>query len=349
MDSRAQFEQRKKDHIRLALDDQTEARGLSGLDQIELLHEALPELRFSDVSVGSEIWGQSLQTPFLISSMTAGHAAAPDLNSILAEAAQARGWMMGVGSQRKELTDPEAAQEWRQVRKRAPKAVLIGNLGLSQVARAPWEQVQTLVENLEAQALFVHTNPLQEVLQPEGTPDFRGGLEALRMLSQRLTVPVILKEVGCGFSHATLQRLKGLGLFAVDVAGLGGTHWGRIEGARAKSDSWQFVAAQTFADWGHSTLQSLLSARELDLDYRLWASGGLRSGLDAAKVFALGAEIAGFAKPILAAALEGERNLHSAMERIEQELRIALFCTGCENLRTLQQRGVWKLKDGSQR
>ncbi len=339
----AQFESRKQDHIRLSLSPENEARGGSGLQRVELVHEALPDLDFSEVQLTHNILKSKISgLPLLVSSMTAGHHEAVDLNSRLAEACQARGWLMGVGSQRRELGDPQAAQEWREVRRRAPKVHLLGNLGLSQLIRTSTADVMRLVDHLEASAMIIHTNPLQECLQPEGTPQFSGGLKAIETLARELPVPLMVKETGCGFSPQTLQRLIDLGVTAVDISGFGGTHWGRIEGGRSQRGDIRHHAAQSFAHWGIGTVDSLVSAVELGPDYEVWASGGVRSGLEAATLLAIGAQTVGFAKPILEAALEGEKALDFRMELIEYELKTALFCTGSKSVSELQAKKVWR-------
>jgi isopentenyl-diphosphate Delta-isomerase len=249
---------------------------------------------------------------------------------------------MGVGSQRRELGDLEAAAEWRALRKKAPKVELLGNLGLAQLIKTKISEVERLVESLEASAMIVHLNALQECLQPEGTPEFKGGLKAIERLAEKLSVPVVIKETGCGFSRETLKRLKGTGVAAVDVSGLGGTHWGRIEGDRNSTGSSAADAAVTFANWGISTVDSLLEATKLKPDYEVWASGGVRSGLDAAKLLALGATSVGFAMPVLEAALSGEEALLGKMAQFEFELKTALFCTGAKSIAGLQRGKVWR-------
>ncbi len=340
MESTAQFESRKQDHIRFALDPKNQAAGLSGLDSIGLWHEALPDLDFTQISLKTSVLETQILTPFLISSMTAGHTESQELNRRLAFAAQSRGWLMGVGSQRRELNDPEASSEWRAVRKDCPRAHLLANVGLTQLIKTKTQSIQALVDNLEALALIVHTNPLQECLQPEGTPSFKGGLQALEKIARELKVPVVLKETGCGFSTQTLARLKNSGIAAVDISGFGGTHWGRIEGDRAATDKIRSQAADEFSHWGISTVDSLLLAVEQDLPFEIWGSGGVRSGLDAAKLLAMGASLVGFAQPLLKAALAGE--LEFVMERIEFELRCAMFCTGSESINDLRQKGLWR-------
>ncbi|MGZ3797990.1 MAG: type 2 isopentenyl-diphosphate Delta-isomerase, partial [Pseudobdellovibrionaceae bacterium] len=303
------FEKRKQDHIRIALDPRSQAEGLSGFNQIQLIHEALPDMNFKEVDVSTSFFSRGtkkpLSVPFFISSMTAGHENAFEVNSRLAQLSEEKQILMGVGSQRRELADFEACQEWKKIRQQAPKALLLGNIGITQVIQARPERVQALVDSLEAEALFIHLNPLQECLQPEGTPEFRGGYVAIEKLVQKLSVPVLIKEVGCGISKETLKRLYNCGVFAVDVSGLGGTHWGRVEGYRSQSEKLLFEVAQTFADWGLSTVQSLLDAKEIDAEKPIWASGGVRDGLQAAKLLALGADMVGLAQPWLRAAVEG--------------------------------------------
>jgi isopentenyl-diphosphate delta-isomerase len=336
-----QFENRKADHIRLSLASKNEASGGSGLDRIQLLHEALPDLNFSEVQLSTVSLKQKQITPFLISSMTAGHRDSINLNERLAKAAAERGWRMGVGSQRRELNDKKAAQEWKSIRKVAPKVTLYGNLGLAQLIRSQVADVERLVDSLEADGMIIHLNTLQECLQPEGTPNYKGGVKSLEKLCARLSVPVIVKETGCGFSRATLKRLCGLGIASIDVSGFGGTHWGRIEGDRTAADDIRREVAASLANWGISTVDSVINALDVKPDYEVWASGGVRSGVDAAKLLALGAKTIGFAKPILEAALKGEDELHRRMSVLEYELKTVLFCTGSKDIATLQRKKGW--------
>lgn len=338
-----QFEQRKQDHIRLALKGENEALGHSGLDRVQLIHEAIPELDFSDVTIGTDIFGHSVAAPLLISSMTAGHFDAININLVLAEACAARNWIMGVGSQRRQLFDSEARNEWQTIRRQAKNAKLLGNIGLAQLIQTDSKEIQALADSLEAIAMIVHTNPLQECFQPEGTPHFKNAYASLERCCRELTIPVIIKETGCGFSAKTLQRLTNTGVAAVDVSGFGGTHWGRIEGQRAESDLVRANAAISFKNWGISTIDSLLTARAAKLNYAIWASGGIRSGLDAAKCFALGAQVVGIAKPMLEAALQGFEQLMLTMETYEFELKTALFCTGNATLQALQENESWQI------
>jgi isopentenyl-diphosphate delta-isomerase len=339
-ESQSQFEKRKRDHIRIALDPRSQTAGQSGLDSIELVHEALPDLDYKEVDISTSFVFKStalpLSSPIFISSMTAGHEKGHEINAALARLSDRRQILMGVGSQRRELDDSNAADEWVRVRKQAPKALLLGNIGIAQLIKTPIDKIQRLIDSVEAKALFVHLNPLQEVLQPEGTTDFRNGLVAIENLVKISGVPIIVKEVGCGFSVATLKRLQETGVFAVDTSGKGGTHWGRVEGYRSEDGSILSQVAETFANWGISTVQSVLNSHEARVSYEVWASGGVRNGLDVAKLCALGAAKVGVAKPFLQAALEGDEALENLLNRLEMELKISLFCTGSKNLKDLQ-------------
>lgn len=339
-DYHQQFAQRKRDHITHALDARNEASGGAGLDAVTLLHQALPECDFADVTLASQRFGQAEKTPFLISSMTAGHQAAININLHLALACQETGWAMGVGSQRRQLTDPEAVQEWHIIRAQAPQATLYGNIGLAQLRELSAAQCQALVDSIAAKALFVHLNPLQECLQPEGTPQFTAGLDAIKRCVDTLSVPVIVKETGCGIGPATFNMLNNTGIAAVDISGFGGTHWGRIEGARAQGYPQLARAAHTFKDWGIPTVKSLQYGLQAKPDYELWASGGVRNGLDAAKLLALGATTIGLAKPMLEAAMNSPEAVIDVMQTIELECKIALFCTGQRSIADLQTANV---------
>jgi isopentenyl-diphosphate delta-isomerase len=346
-----QFESRKRDHLRHALDPVHQAAGLGGLDRVHLVHEALPELDLDEISLETTCLGKTLATPFYVAGMTAGHADAPALNRRLAKACAARGWALGVGSQRRDLEALAGGMldRWKELRAEAPELFLIANIGLSQLASSDPDRVLGLAGELGANAIAIHANALQEALQPEGTPRFKGGFAALSRLCAATRIPVILKETGCGFSKRTLERISAIGLGAVDVSGLGGTHWGRIEGARALEARSELMAtaSRTFASWGEPTADSVLAAREAFAQVskrpEIWASGGIRSGLDAAKAIALGAERVGFAKPALEAALSGDAALESWMKVIEYELRISLFCTGSRSSGALRRPGTWKI------
>jgi isopentenyl-diphosphate delta-isomerase len=332
------FEQRKQDHIELALMPSNQADAFNPFDHVQLIHEALPDLDFETIDIASVRFGARVKTPFMISSMTAGHDAAQDINHHLMAACAESGWVMGVGSQRRELTDQAASLVWRALRRDFPDVSLLSNLGIAQVITTTQADIQRLIDALEAQALIIHCNPLQECIQPEGTPLFHGCWRVLADLVKSLPIPIVVKETGCGFSKATLKRLHETGVAAVDVSGLGGTHWGRIEGHRAKNYPLHHDAALAFHSWGIDTVRSVRYAAELKPCFEIWGSGGVRHGLDAAKLIALGATTVGFAKPILRAALASSEAVSDAMKTIEYALKVAMFCTGSRVLNDLKDK-----------
>ncbi len=338
-----QFEKRKQEHITLALEESTQSVSSSNWDQYQLHHEAFPEINFKEVDLSASFFSYKTSSPIFISSMTAGHQQGEIINARLAALSQNKQILMGVGSQRKELHDAEASNEWKKIRKNYPKSLLMGNLGLTQIISSASDDIQRLVDSLEAVALIIHTNPLQEVLQLEGTPDFRGGLNALEKLCKKISVPVVVKEVGFGFSRQTLEKLNETGVAAVDVSGKGGTHWGRIEGLRSQNQVMN-QASLTFNNWGRTTLEILKDFSEVKASYSVWASGGVRNGLDVAKCLSLNAQMVGLAQPWLKAAVVSEEALEDLYNRLQFELKIALFCTGSVNPQSLSLRkvGQWQ-------
>ncbi|MGM9453010.1 type 2 isopentenyl-diphosphate Delta-isomerase [Legionella bozemanae] len=333
-----QFEQRKQDHIKLALMPENQTAELSTFDGINLIHDALPDLNFDEISIKGSRFGQAVEKPFLISSMTAGHRRAKHINHNLIEACALNGWAMGVGSQRRELTDPKAAFEWQDLRRNFPQVSLYSNLGIAQLITTSLSEIQRLTDALHADALIIHCNPLQECMQPEGTTTYKGCWQALADLVKKLPIPIIVKETGCGFSHGTMVRLNEIGIAAIDVGGLGGTHWGRIEGHRAAHDPIRQQAAITFRNWGIDTVTSVKQAAALNPSFEIWGSGGVVNGLNAAKLFALGATTIGYARPLLEAALESSEQVSLCMQTIEYELKVAMFCTGSRILSDLSQK-----------
>ncbi len=329
-----EFSRRKRDHIEISLKSESQAP-VDQFTRLAFSHNPIPEMNFDEVDISSKVFGHTLSSPFFVSSMTLGHEGAKNLNETILGVCEKKGWMAGVGSQRKQLFNPEAHKECEALRKKFPQLILFGNIGLSQIIDAPVEKIKTLVDSLNAQFLVVHTNPLQEVIQSEGTPQFKGGLMALEKLCTQLPVPVVLKETGCGFSAESFEPLKNLGLSAIDVSGLGGTHWGRVEGLRQTPGDLGFEVAQTFAHWGVSTVESLENGLKSQIPVPLWASGGVRSGLDGAKLLALGAEKIGFAQPILQEALKGVEFLEKKMTQLDYELKVALFCLGIKSVDVL--------------
>ncbi|MCB0167350.1 MAG: type 2 isopentenyl-diphosphate Delta-isomerase [Anaerolineae bacterium] len=330
-------EQRKADHIRINLEEDVNFRTLTtGLEDYHFLHQALPELNLAEVDTSITFLGKNLQAPLLISSMTGGTEQAAQINRTLATAAEARGIAMGVGSQRSALEDDELAASFK-VRAQAPTTVLLANLGAVQLNYGYGvEHCHRAVDMIEADALILHFNVLQEAVQPEGDTNFRGLLANVEQVCRTLPVPVIAKEVGWGFAEDTARQLIEAGVAAIDVAGAGGTSWSQVEMYRAKTEVQRRVAA-TFVDWGIPTSEAIQAARQAGgAGFPIIASGGLRNGLDIAKGIALGAIMGGMAGPFLKAAV---KSLDAVLEQIQitqTELRVAMFGVGAATIEALQ-------------
>ncbi len=339
----ASFENRKKDHIYWSLSQESQA-DLSPSSQIKLSHNPLPEIDFSEVSLKSSSGLFKNSKPLLISSMTGGHEDSQNINQKLVEVAFKNNWIFSTGSLRREIEDENFKfSEWEKLRENFSDLSLIGNIGLPQIIESRHRvRLVSFLSKLKFDGLFIHLNPLQEALQIEGTPNYKGGLKAIKALKEELSIPVLLKETGTGFSKESIKNLTEVDIDALDVSGFGGTHWGRIEGLRADKNSLEYKTAKTFKNWGHSTVESLISFKESDFNKEVWASGGLRSGLDAAVCFALGAKVCGFAKPFMEAAVsKGDEDLQDLIDQIEYELKTALFCTGSKSINDLASQGGW--------
>jgi isopentenyl-diphosphate delta-isomerase len=330
-------EARKTDHIRINLDEDVRARGVTtGFEHYRFVHDALPDLDLDGVDLRTTFLGRSLRAPLLVSSMTGGVARGWEITRRLAVAAQTVGCAIGVGSQRVAIEDPTRARYFA-VRDVAPDVLLFANLGAVQLNYGYGvDACRRAVEMIGADALVLHLNPLQEALQPEGNRDFSSLLQKIERVCAALDVPVVVKETGCGISVGVARRLAGAGVAAIDVAGAGGTSWSAVEGHRA-ADAVTRRLGETFAGWGIPTATSLQLAALGAPGLPLIASGGLRSGLDAAKAIALGADLAGFAGPLLRAAATGESETIDLLNAVAAELRLAMFCCGAANVAQLKQ------------
>jgi isopentenyl-diphosphate delta-isomerase len=332
-----QIEQRKADHLTINLEEDVQARTLtSGFDRYRFMHQALPELDLDAVDVSATFLGHKLGAPFLISSMTGGIEDGWIINQRLARAAEAFGCAIGVGSQRAALDDPARARYF-EMRDAAPTVPIFANIGAVQLnyGYGP-DECRRAVEMVDANALILHLNPLQEALQAEGNRDFSGLSAKIAEVCRTLEVPVIVKEIGAGISPDVARMLADAGVAAIDVAGAGGTSWSKVEGLRATSALQRRLGA-TFAEWGIPTATSLSMARSAAPDTPLIASGGLLTGLDAAKAIALGADLAGFAGPMLRAAAVSEDAAFELLEALIVELRLAMFCAGAASVPILKQ------------
>jgi isopentenyl-diphosphate delta-isomerase len=330
------IQERKADHLRICLDDTVQCKtATNGLEHFQFQHCCLPDLNYDEIDLTTQFLGHRLQAPLLISSMTGGTDLAKTINVRLAKVAQHFNLAMGVGSQRIALEKPHLSDTFA-VRAHAPNALLMANLGAVQLNYGCGvEECRRLVDNLEADALILHINPLQECVQSRGDRNFKGLLSKITLLCQQLPVPVIAKEVGNGISGTMALRLLDAGITAIDVAGAGGTSWAKVEGERA-TDARQRRLGQTFAEWGLSTAHCIQAVRAAHSTVPLIASGGLRTGLDMAKAIALGADLAGMAYPFLTAAHESEEALYELVDILLAELKTVLFCTSSKTLADLR-------------
>lgn len=327
---------RKADHIRINLEEDVRSGLTTGLERFRFTHQALPELDLEAVDLSLELFGRQLRAPLLISSMTGGTEQAGAINRTLAEAAQECGIAIGVGSQRAALEQPELASSF-QVRRLAPDILLLANLGAIQLNYGYGvEHCRKAVEMIQADALILHFNALQEAVQPEGETRFAGLLNKIEQVCRALPVPVVAKEVGWGFSKADARHLAEAGVAAIDVAGAGGTSWSQVEMHRASDESQRRLAA-AFVDWGIPTSQAILNVRQAAPELLVFASGGLRNGVEIAKCLALGASLGGMAGPYLKAAVAGVDVAIQTIQEIRREIQVCMFGCGAGDLGTLRQ------------
>jgi len=326
---------RKADHIRIAIEEDVGFGALTtGLERYRFVHQALPEVDLDDVDTSTTLFGRRLAAPILISCMTGGVARGGLINRTLAAAAQHAGVAIGVGSQRAALDDPSLAETF-EVRELAPDVPLLANLGAAQLAEPDaLERCRAVVEMIDADALVIHVNPLQEAIQPEGTTRFAGLIARIGDVASAVDVPVVVKEVGWGIAENVARRLAEVGVAGIDVAGAGGTSWSEVERRRIE-DPVMVRVAEEFREWGIPTAESVIQCRRGYPDGLVIASGGLRTGLDAAKTLGLGADAAGFAAPLLKAAVVSRRAVDERLRGIIEGLRIAMFCVGAATVADL--------------
>lgn len=332
---------RKSDHIRINLDQDVRSGLTTGLEHYHFVHHALPELNLDEVEPAVTLFGKQLRVPILISSMTGGTPEAGAINRTLASAAQQMGVAMGVGSQRAALEHAELASTF-QVRAFAPGILLFANLGAIQLNYGLGvEHCQMAVDMIQADALVLHLNALQEAVQAEGQTRFGGVLTQIEIVCRTLSVPVIAKEVGWGFCEEDVRRLAGAGVAAIDVAGAGGTSWSQVEMHRASNESQARLAA-AFIDWGIPTSEAICNVRRAAPGMPIIASGGLRSGVDIAKCLALGASLGGMAGPFLKAAAHSIELTIQTIQEVQREIQVCMFAAGAGNLMALQDRKLVK-------
>lgn len=333
------IQSRKADHLTLAAEGDVGFRGQGTLlSHVKLVHDALPDLAETDIDASVTVFGKKLRAPILIAAMTGGTDEAGRVNRDLAAIAESRGYAFGLGSQRAMVVRPETTETFR-VRSVAKSTLVLGNVGVVQAREMKTPDVQALIDEVGADALCIHLNPAMELVQPGGDRDFRGGLETIARLVKELSVPVVVKETGCGISPGVARRVLGVGARGIDVSGAGGTSWVGVETLRADAagDLAQRALGEAFWDWGIPTAVCVASIAKITSDVPIIATGGIAGGLDAARAIALGASVVGIARPVLKALRAGGRGGAIAfLEGVERELRAAMLLTGSRTISALQ-------------
>src|ERR1041384_511986 len=324
----APIDQRKSDHIKINLEKDVRSALTTGLENYHFIHEALPELDLKRVDPSLSLFGKRLAAPILISSMTGGTEEAGEINRRLAEAAQEVRVAMGVGSQRAALEHPEQTLTFSITRKVAPDILLFANLGAVQLNyNYGIDECRRAVDMIQADALYLHLNPLQEAVQDAGDTNFEGLSKKIEAVCKKLEVPVIAKEVGWGISERTAKLLADCGVSAIDVAGAGGTSWSQVEMHRAPDEFTRQLAA-TFVGWGIPTADSILNVKKAAPGITIFASGGLKDGLDIAKCIALGASLGGMAGQFLKAAAVSTEAAVQMLNLTKSQIEVTMFAAG---------------------
>lgn len=318
---------RKLEHLLICAHNDVQSKNKStGFEDVDLIHRALPEINKADIDLSVEFLGKKLDSPFMITAITGGHPSSLKINRELAIAAEEMQIAIGLGSQRAAVEHPELQSTYDVARENAETALIVGNIGAPQI-----DYANKAIEMLDADALAVHLNPLQESIQPEGDVNSSGILDSMGEIVKSVDVPVIAKETGTGISYEDAVLLESRGVSAIDVAGAGGTSWAAVETYRS-DDSYY---GDLFWDWGIPTAVSTVEVSQ-SVNIPVISSGGIRSGLDAAKAIALGADIAGFALPVLKEAYLGSKNVINLINKFNQSLKIAMFLVGASNIEELK-------------
>lgn len=328
---------RKIEHLDLCAKEEVESYG-SGFEDIVFIHRAIPEMDKNSIDTKVSLIGKKLAAPILIASMTGGHPETLRVNRNLAEAAEALGLGIGVGSQRAALEDPAQEESFRVVRDAAPNAFVYGNIGAAQLQEYGVEGVERAIEMIDADAIAIHLNFLQEAIQPEGDVDASGILALIMDICSSIKVPVIVKETGAGIAHQDAVALIEAGVAAIDVGGRGGTSWARVEVYRAQAEGNSLLEnlGLLYWDWGIPTAASVVECATAG-NVPVIATGGVRSGLDVAKAIALGARCAGVALPLVAPAMQDSGAVVECLSRMIEELRVAMFLTGSPDVDSLSR------------
>lgn len=321
-------EKRKAEHIRICLEQKAQARNVkAGFEDIHLVHRALPEVNRKDINLSTSFLGKKFNAPLIVGAMTGGTEEAIPINTAIAEAVEKLGLGMGLGSQRAAIEDQKLEKTYSVARKAAPNAFLIANIGGVQLVHGYGiKEVRKVVEMIDADAIAIHLNALQEAVQPEGQTNFKGVLAKIAQVAGELDKPVIVKETGAGISAEDAKALQEAGVKAIDVGGVGGTSFAAVEYYRGKTS-----LGEAFWDWGIPTAVSIVESTQ-SAKLPVIASGGVRSGMDVAKALALGVSLASVSQPVLEAAVKGSVETEKLLSRFIEELRNVLFLVGAKDV-----------------
>lgn len=333
------IKQRKREGIEIPLNNDVQAKTTSTyLEYVKLIHNALPELDYDEIDISTNFLKRKFSAPLIIDSMTGGAPEAAKINGRLGELAEKYGFAMGLGSQRAGLESKQLAETYSIARKNAPSAFLIANIGGAQLAKGlTIENIKKIIDMIQADALVIHLNPLQELIQPEGEPKYKGVFSKISEISGDLDVPVIVKEVGAGISKEVAVKLEVAGVSAINVAGAGGTSWAGVEKLRAEASNNDLKThlGEIFWDWGIPTAASLVEVKKT-VKVPIIASGGLRNGMEMAKCIVLGASMCAMAYPFLLKAAESKEQLFNFADTVIAELKSTMFLIGAMNLSVLK-------------
>jgi isopentenyl-diphosphate Delta-isomerase len=333
------IKQRKRDGIEIPLNNDVQAKTTSTyLEYVKLIHNALPELDYDEIDISTTFLKRKFSAPIIIDSMTGGAPEAAKINGRLGELAEKYGFAMGLGSQRAGLESKELAETYSIARENAPSAFLIANIGGAQLAKGlTIDNIKKIIDMIQADALIIHLNPLQELIQPEGEPKYKGVFSKISEISGALDVPVIVKEVGAGISKEVAVKLEVAGVSAINVAGAGGTSWAGVEKLRAEASNndLKIHLGEIFWDWGIPTATSLIEVKKT-VKVPIIASGGLRNGMEMAKCIVLGASMCAMAYPFLLKAAESKEQLFNFADTVIAELKSTMFLIGAMNLSLLK-------------
>lgn len=333
------IEKRKQRHIRLSLEKNVQADIGTGFEDVRLIHRALPEVDLEEVDTRTELFGKKLEAPLIVSAITGGTEYAKEINSTLSKAAAEHGIGIGVGSQRIAIEDPSKEHTFTVIRENAPDTLVMGNIGCPQLS-LDWgiEEARQCVRMVEADALAIHMNPLQEAIQVDGDTNYRGVISKVKGIVESLDVPVVMKETGCGIAYEEAVKLERIGVSGLEISGVGGTSWSAVEHHIAKEIGKrdQEVLGEALWNWGIPSAISLVEASQ-STGLKIIASGGMRTGVEMAKAIAMGAEAVGIARPFLEKAVENPEALSEHLKNILLEFRTVMFLVGVKTIGDLRQ------------